>query len=102
MTRTHSYICPSEAVRDDLVRHWGVATERTKVVPYGMNPQWLTLEPKPQRGRLLFVGTAGLRKGIHYLAMAAEKLIGTGTELRVPGGRRRCSSSQIVNPCVDI
>jgi glycosyltransferase involved in cell wall biosynthesis len=87
MTRTHFYICPSEAVRDDLVRHWGVATERAKVVPYGMNPQWLALETKPQRGRLLFVGTAELRKGIHYLAMAAEKLIGRGRnyEFRVAG-----------------
>lgn len=87
MTRTHFYICPSEAVRDDLVRHWGVATERAMVVPYGMNPQWLALEPKPQRGRLLFVGTAELRKGIHYLAMAAEKLISRGLnyEFRVAG-----------------
>ena len=87
MTRTHFYICPSEAVRDDLVRHWGVATERAMVVPYGMNPQWLALEPRPQRGRLLFVGTAELRKGIHYLAMAAEKLISRGRnyEFRVAG-----------------
>jgi glycosyltransferase involved in cell wall biosynthesis len=87
MTRTHSYICPSEAVRDDLVRHWGVAIERTKVVPYGVNPRWLALEPKPIRGRVLFVGTAGLRKGIHYLAMATEKLIcrGRNYEFRVAG-----------------
>ena len=87
MARTHFYICPSEAVRDDLVRHWGVATERAMVVPYGMNPQWLALEPKPQRGSVLFVGTAELRKGIHYLAMAAEKLISRGLncEFRVAG-----------------
>ena len=87
LTRTHFYICPSEAVRDDLVRHWGVATERAMVVPYGINPQWLALEPKPQRGRLLFVGTAELRKGIHYLAMAAEKLVSRGLnyEFRVAG-----------------
>ena len=87
MARTHFYICPSEAVRDDLVRHWGVATERAMVVPYGMNPQWLALEPKPQRGSVLFVGTAELRKGIHYLAMAAEKLSSRGFnyEFRVAG-----------------
>lgn len=57
------------------------------VVPYGMNPQWLALEPRPQRGRLLFAGTAELRKGIHYLAVAAEKLISRGLnyEFRVAG-----------------
>jgi glycosyltransferase involved in cell wall biosynthesis len=56
-------------------------------VPYGVNPRWLALEPKPIRGRVLFVGTAGLRKGIHYLAMATEKLIcrGRNYEFRVAG-----------------
>ena len=57
------------------------------MVPYGMNPYWLTLKSKPQRGRLLFAGTADLRKGIHYLAMAAEKLLSQGLkyEFRVAG-----------------
>ena len=57
------------------------------MVPYGMNQKWLELEPKPRRGRVLFVGTADLRKGIHYLAMAAEKLTGRGLnyEFRVAG-----------------
>jgi glycosyltransferase involved in cell wall biosynthesis len=87
LTRTHFYICPSEAVRDDLVRHWRVAPETTTVVPYGVNARWLALEPKPLRGRLLFVGSAELRKGIHYLAMAAEKLTSRGFnyEFRVAG-----------------
>ena len=29
---------------------------------------------RPEPGRVLFAGTADLRKGIHYLAMAAERL----------------------------
>ena len=33
LTRTHYYICPSETVRDDLVRHWGVSEERAMVGP---------------------------------------------------------------------
>jgi glycosyltransferase involved in cell wall biosynthesis len=70
----HHYVCPSETVRDDLLENWGVKRESTALVPYGMDPRWLDLEPRPQRGRVLFVGTADLRKGIHYLAMAAEKL----------------------------
>jgi len=84
---THLYICPSAAVQDDLIDKWGVPKERTQLVPYGMNPRWLELEPKPKPGRILFVGTADLRKGIHYLALAAEKLHARGHryEIRVAG-----------------
>lgn len=87
LRRTHHFICPSEAVQEDLVSHWGVAREKTALVPYGMNPTWLNLEPNPTKGRILFVGTADLRKGIHYLAMAAEKLQARGRsyEFRVAG-----------------
>ena len=81
------YICPSQAVADDLVEHWKISRNATTVVPYGMNPAWLDLEPKTQPGRILFVGTAELRKGIHYLAMAAEELVKRGRdyEFRVAG-----------------
>ena len=87
MKRTHFYICPSEAVQEDLVDHWGVARDRTRLVPYGMSPQWLELQPQPEKGRILFVGTADLRKGIHYLAMAAEQLKAQGYhyDFRVAG-----------------
>lgn len=81
------FICPSEAVQDDLVMNWGVAIERIALVPYGMNPKWLEMQTQPKTGRILFVGTADLRKGIHYLAMAAEKLKrrGRNYEFRVAG-----------------
>ncbi len=81
------YICPSQAVADDLVEVWKIPRNATFVVPYGMNPAWLELEPQTQPGRILFVGTADLRKGIHYLAMAAEELIKRGRkyEFRVAG-----------------
>lgn len=81
------YLCPSEAVADDLIDNWGVARNATAVVPYGMSPSWLLLEPQTRPGRILFVGTAELRKGIHYLAMAAEKLKSRGRnyEFRVAG-----------------
>jgi glycosyltransferase involved in cell wall biosynthesis len=81
------FLCPSEAVRDDLAAHWGVARERTALAPYGVDPRWLELEPRPERGRVLFAGTAELRKGIHYLAMAAERLKRRGRpyEFRVAG-----------------
>ena len=81
------YLCPSQAVADDLVDHWMIPRVATAVVPYGMNPAWLELVPKPQVGRILFVGTADLRKGIHYLAMAAEELAKRGRqyEFRIAG-----------------
>ncbi len=85
--KSHYFICPSVAVRDDLVTRCGIAPERIRLVPYGMNPEWLNLEAKPIRGRILFVGTADLRKGIHYLAMASQILAKRGRryEFRVAG-----------------
>jgi glycosyltransferase involved in cell wall biosynthesis len=85
--QTDLFICPSGAVRDDLLHNRGVAEARTVVVPYGMDPRWLELEPAPRPGRILFVGTAELRKGIHYLAQAAEMLAARGRryEFRVAG-----------------
>jgi glycosyltransferase involved in cell wall biosynthesis len=81
------YICPSDAVRQDLIENWGVEAGRCHLVPYGMAPHWLDIEPKPVPGRVLFVGTAELRKGIHYLAQAAEILRQRGRryEFRVAG-----------------
>jgi glycosyltransferase involved in cell wall biosynthesis len=87
LTHTDFAVCPSEAVREDLADNFGIPRERSVIVPYGMNPKLLELEPKPQRGCVLFVGTAELRKGIHYLAMAAEKLAARNIqcEFRVAG-----------------
>jgi glycosyltransferase involved in cell wall biosynthesis len=84
-------ICPSEWVRDDLVQNFGLPGERAAVVPYGVNPELFALRNEPVRGRILFAGTADLRKGIHYLAMAAEKLVGRGNgyEFRVAGNVER-------------
>ncbi len=91
LSHTDFAVCPSEAVREDLATHFGIAPERSVVVPYGMNPILLDLEPQPRTGRVLFVGTAELRKGIHYLAMAAEKLSAKGIrcEFRVAGNVSR-------------
>jgi glycosyltransferase involved in cell wall biosynthesis len=81
------YLCPSEPVVEDLVKTWGIKREQTLLVPYGVDPKWLEIVNQPVPGRILFAGTAGLRKGIHYLAMAAEKLHNKGLayEFRVAG-----------------
>jgi glycosyltransferase involved in cell wall biosynthesis len=72
------FICPSPAVRADLTTNWGIESAKTAIVPYGINSEWLRITPQPVPRRVLFVGTAELRKGIHYFAMAATKLKSRG------------------------
>ena len=85
---TDVFVCPSPFVADDLVENFGVAREATRIVPYALSEAWFDIAPCPQRGRVLFVGTADRRKGIHYLAMAARALAGRGLNLdvRIAGG----------------
>jgi glycosyltransferase involved in cell wall biosynthesis len=69
-----TFVCPSEFVREDFLALTGIPRERTSVVPYTVGDRWLSLENRPEPGRLLFAGMAELRKGIHYLAIAADSL----------------------------
>jgi len=78
-------VCPSAFVRDDLIANHGVDASRTCVIPYAVSPAWLSLDLAPETGRVLFAGSATLRKGIHYLAMAATQLKGS-CEVVVAGG----------------
>lgn len=66
-------LAPSEYSRNAIVELGGPA-DRIAVVPYGISEDWLQLQTDPQPGRILFVGTVGLRKGIHYLAEATRIL----------------------------
>jgi glycosyltransferase involved in cell wall biosynthesis len=87
LTKTDFFICPSEAVRDDLVLRRGVPLSRTGVIPYGVHQRWLAVHPRPQHGRILFAGTAELRKGIQYLGLSAAILTSRHRDLefRVAG-----------------
>jgi len=87
LSLTDYAVCPSDAVRRDLEDSFGFTKGRGVVVPYGVDPSWLDLQVRPVGGRVLFVGTAGLRKGIQYLAKAAEILQGRGRryEFRIAG-----------------
>ena len=78
LTRSDHFICPSPAVQDDLVANFGISRDRTSLVPYGVHRDWLSVEARPERGRILFVGEPNLRKGIHYFGMAVERLIASG------------------------
>lgn len=87
LTRTDLFICPSEAIQTDLIKNYSISPQKTAVIPYGVEPHWLELNPQPIPRRILFVGSANLRKGIHYLAMAAQQLHQQGYdyEFRVAG-----------------
>lgn len=78
-------IAPSEAVKQDLVSNWGVKEERCVVIPYGVNESWLEINNTPVRGRVLMVGSANLRKGIHILGQTASQLISRDYEFLVAG-----------------
>jgi glycosyltransferase involved in cell wall biosynthesis len=84
---TNVFVCPSRFVADDLVANWGVDRMATRIVPYAISDAWFSLTPRPAPGRVLFVGSADRRKGIQYLAMAADRLRGQGRryEFRVAG-----------------
>jgi glycosyltransferase involved in cell wall biosynthesis len=68
------FVVPSEAVRLDLASHFGVDFGRCLLVPYAAADAWYKLQNTPTVGRVLFVGSANLRKGIHTLGEASMLL----------------------------
>jgi glycosyltransferase involved in cell wall biosynthesis len=78
-------IVPSERVRQAFIQNYKMDSSRCFLVPYAVHPSWLDLRNRPVRGRVLFVGSAGLRKGIHYLGMASQMLSHKNYEFRVAG-----------------
>ncbi len=70
-------LCGSEFVKEG-VTHSGGPTEKCVVVPYGVEKFVARAERKAHGGplRVLSVGEAGIRKGLTYLAEAAESLGG--------------------------
>jgi len=87
LQNTDIAICPSEGVRTDLVRNFRFPIERTAMIPYEVEDSWLNVAGAPIPRRVLFAGSAGLRKGIHYLARAASILNSQGHnyEFRIAG-----------------
>lgn len=81
-------LVPSRFVYESVTR-LGAEPERIKIVPYGIDSDWLEEIPCPKRGRVLFVGSVGLRKGNHYLAQATRLLHKRGVDCEV----------RVVGPC---
>lgn len=68
------YVCPSPFVAEDLQASYSLTPDRIKLIPYGIDETWLNHQNTPIEGRVLFVGSAERRKGIHYLAFATQLL----------------------------
>ena len=84
-TQCDRILCGSEFVRD-AIREVGGPADRCVVVPYGFD-----FPPRPPRApnrdqplRVLTMGTVGLRKGLAYVAEAADRLRGR-MDFRVVG-----------------
>jgi glycosyltransferase involved in cell wall biosynthesis len=67
------YLCPSQAVVDDLAELPGFDSARVRIVAYGTGGVART-EPQPEIGRVLFAGSGSVCKGLPYLAQAASIL----------------------------
>jgi len=79
-------IVPAEGVRDDVAAEHGFPREKIVVLPYAVGETYFEIENRPVPGRVFFAGSASLGKGIHYVAMAAERLAASGHyEFRVAG-----------------
>jgi len=79
-------LCPGMNVVEGLASYPEAAGKAFAVVPYGSGVSFAGRRNKPVSRRILFAGTADLRKGIHYLGQAAKRLAGKGYEFRVAGG----------------
>lgn len=82
---TDVFIVPSRFVERGL-EELGIDKSKCYTVPYDIEDSWLRLTNFPTKGRVLFVGTADLRKGIHILGTAAQKLSHRNYEFRIAGG----------------
>jgi glycosyltransferase involved in cell wall biosynthesis len=103
-------ICPERAspkFAEEHIRQWGIADQiivpsnyvaetckerganpsKIRLVPYGIPGRLAEAKSSPRRGRVLFIGTVGLRKGLVYLSEAARILQQRGLryDLRVVG-----------------
>ena len=79
-------LAPSKFVREGMIR-MGADADKIAIVEYGLPKEWLDIVSEPVRGRVLYAGTVGLRKGAHYLAHAKRMLDARGvqTEVRIVG-----------------
>jgi len=80
-------LAPSEFTRSAILDLAG-ASKLVSVVPYGLDlDRFDTRNVRPEPGRIVMIGTVGLRKGSHHFASASRELKrrGVPTSCRVAG-----------------
>jgi alpha-maltose-1-phosphate synthase len=83
------YILASSPAVADSIWALNVPTGQVLVVPYGVDTNHFVpplQRPVGKTFRVLFVGTFGLRKGVHYLLEAWRQLALPNSELLIVGG----------------
>lgn len=86
MEMSDYFIVPSAFVAETIDLPEEEKASRCLLVPYCTPPGWTSLEAHPEPGRVLFVGSCELRKGIHLLADAATALKAKSLRWRAAGG----------------
>ncbi|MEN7972434.1 MAG: glycosyltransferase family 4 protein [Verrucomicrobiota bacterium] len=71
-------LCPSRVVADGVRDFVDIPRSRLSIVPYGSSFEIGENNARP--GRILYAGEANMRKGIHYLASAAQLLCSNSPE----------------------
>ena len=67
-------LAPSESVRREIIAESLFPADRTHVIPYGISKSFFEIENRPIPGRVLYVGSVSLAKGIQYLAQASQEI----------------------------
>ena len=70
-------LVPSSYCKDIAIK-MGAESQKLSLVPYGIQKNFSNYKSKVQKGRILFVGEIGLRKGFHYFAEASRILKNKG------------------------
>lgn len=77
-------LCPSEWVAEGVREYSRECVDKIRIVPYGSSLRIReSINEDPIAGRVLFAGREALRKGLHYLADAAQILRARGLDIDV-------------------
>jgi glycosyltransferase involved in cell wall biosynthesis len=76
------YLCPSQSVADGLAKLPGFVADRLRISPYGAGGV-VVGSTTPQAGRVMFAGSGIVRKGLPWLAQAAEILRQRGVSVEI-------------------
>lgn len=67
-------LCPSDFVADGVRELTPEFADKIRICPYGSSIDYCGRVNKPIKGRFFWAGGEWLRKGLHYLAKAADEL----------------------------